>query len=270
MTTLKHLARGTMVATLALAMAGVIHAADKPGKARADDSRDRTQQKTQKTSKQKAAGNLNRGDQHQVQALAEWLSHTNKAEIELSRFAAQRASDPKVKQFAEQMVKAHTQCQQKLEKFTGQRFGSQASDTRGEARNTFEEVDRDAPKKPARTDIARNERPDADDETTVTRRAGFRGDKHATMEQIGKAACDARLKLTRDLLSEYQGRDFDMAYIGQQIASHINMVAQLQAIEQHTTGEFNEVIKEGVKTTQDHLQQARRISAELNNQPRTR
>lgn len=266
MTALKHLARGTMVASLALA--GVIHAADKPGRDRVEDSRDRTQQKT---ANQKTRGDINRGDQHQVQALAEWLAQGNKAEIELSRFAAQRASDPKVKQFAEQMVKEHTQCQQKLEKFTGPGYRSHASADDAEPRTTFNETPKADRKKAVGTDVARNERPDTDDDdAATTRRAGFRGDKHGTMEQIGKAACDARLKLTRELLTEYQGREFDMAYIGQQIASHINMVAQLEAIEKNTTGEFNKVVKEGAKTAREHLQQAKRISTELNTQTRTR
>jgi predicted outer membrane protein len=188
-------------------------------------------------------------DAHLTDALAQWLVNGNKAEIELGKLAQQKASSQDVKQFAQKMVKDHTEYLQKLHKFTDEKEQPIAGlERRTEDRTT------------AQTPPAQK---------VEERVAGFRGDdhgKHATMEKIGKKAGELHLQMTKELLNKYQGHEFDMAYVGQQIAAHTQMLANLKAMEEHTTGEFATVVKEGVQTTEQHLEHAKELSGKLQKQ----
>ena len=206
-------------------------------------------QAPERTQTQTDQQKIGSGESHLTDALAQWLVNGNKAEVELGQLAQQKASSQEVKQFAQKMVKDHTAYLQKLQKFTDEKERPIA----GIERKT--EEPRTAQTQP--------------EQKVEERVAGFRGDdhgKHATMEKIGKKAGELHLKMTKELLNEYQGRDFDMAYIGQQIAGHTQMLANLKAMEENTTGEFQTVVKEGVQATEMHLKEAKQLSDNLQKQ----
>ncbi len=188
------------------------------------------------------------GEKHLTDALAQWLVHGNKAEVELGQLAQQKASSQEVKQFAQKMVKEHTALIQKLQKFTDERETPIAG-----------------------TESREQQRPETQPGQRVEERvAGFRGDNeaaHAAMEKIGKKAGEIHLKMTKELLNEYQGQEFDMAYIGQQISAHSQMLANLKAMEEHTTGEFQTVVKEGIQATEQHFKEAKQLSDQLQKRP---
>jgi predicted outer membrane protein len=71
------------------------------------------------------------------------------------------------------------------------------------------------------------------------------------------------LQMTREMLNEHQGHDFDMAYIGQQIVAHTQMLSKLEAAQNRVSPEFQEVIRKGVQSTNQHLKEARTISDTL-------
>lgn len=188
-------------------------------------------------------------DAHLTDALAQWLVNGNKAEVELGKLAQQKATSQDVKQFAQKMVKDHTEYLQKLHKFTDEKEQPIA----GIERKTEDRTTAQTP--PA--------------QKVEERVAGFRGDdhgKHATMEKIGKKAGELHLQMTKELLNKYQGHEFDMAYVGQQIAAHTQMLANLKAMEEHTTGEFATVVKEGVQSTEQHLEHVKQLSDKLQKQ----
>jgi predicted outer membrane protein len=192
-------------------------------------------------------------DSHLTDALAQWLVNGNKAEIELGKLASEKATSPEVKEFAQMMVKDHSAYLAKVQKFTDEKGQPVA----GADRKTF-----DAP--------AEEKRPAIEEDAKIgepkEQKVGFRGDKHAAMEQIGKRAGEIQLQMTKDLLNKYQGQEFDMAYVGQQIAGHTHMVATLKAMEENTSGEFQTVVKEGLKTATMHLDHAKELSAQLQKQ----
>jgi len=191
-------------------------------------------------------------DSHLTDALAQWLVNGNKAEIELGKLASEKATAPEVKEFAQMMVKDHSAYLEKVQKFTDEKGQPVA----GADRKTF-----DNPTEEKRPIIE-----DAKSDQPKEQHVGFRGDKHAAMEKIGKRAGELHLQMTKDLLNKYQGRDFDMAYVGQQIAAHTQMLANLKAMEENTSGEFQTVVKEGTKTTEMHLNHAKELSAQLQKQ----
>jgi len=209
-------------------------------------------QPQERTAQKPAAEKVGESDSHLTDALAQWLVNGNKAEIELGKLASEKATAPEVKEFAQMMVKDHSAYLEKVAKFTDEK----AHNVAGADRKTFD--DQNEEKRP----IIEKAQTDEPKEQSV----GFRGDKHSAMEKIGKRAGELHLQMTKDLLNKYQGRDFDMAYVGQQIASHTQMLANLKAMEENTTGEFQTVVKEGAKTTQEHLDHAKELSAQLQKQ----
>jgi predicted outer membrane protein len=212
-----------------------------------------TKQPQTRTTKTQATEKVSAEDSHLADALAQHLANGNKAEIELGKLAAEKASSPEVKEFAQMMVKDHMAFLAKVEKFTDEKSQPVA----GTDRKTF-----DTPSEEKRPIIKNEPKTDEPQE----QRVGFRGDKHAAMEKIGKRAGEIELQMTKDLLNKFQGHEFDMAYIGQQIAGHTHMVATLKAMEEGTSGEFQAVVKEGAKTAEMHLNHAKEISAQLQKQ----
>lgn len=225
---------------------------------------DETQKASQTTDKSKKTQEIGAGDSHLVDALAQWLANGNKAEIELGQLAQQKATNPEVKQFAQKMVKDHTEYLQKLQKFTDEKEHTVAGTDQKKSQDDI--ANRSATDQ-RKTDENRAQA--QGDQKIEERVAGFRGDdkhkhgKHATMEQIGKEAGKLHLQMTKELLNKYQGHNFDMAYVGQQIAAHTQMLANLKAMEEHTTGEFGTVVKEGVQATESHLKEAKELSDSL-------
>lgn len=189
---------------------------------------------------------------HLTDALAQWLANGNQAEIQLGQLAEKKASSQEVKQFAQQIVKDHTAYLQKLQEFTDKKLQITSTE------QTFKNDDQ------PKTAQTPNEQPGEE------RVAGFRGDpnKHSTMEKIGERAGEIHLQMTKELLNNYQGHAFDMAFVGDQISAHTRMLANLKAMEEHTKGEFATVVKEGIQTTESHLKEAKELSEQLQNKGR--
>ena len=60
-----------------------------------------------------------------------------------------------------------------------------------------------------------------------------------------------------------QGAEFDKCYIGQQIGAHVGMLAQLRGSKSFANPELQAVIAEGEQMATKHLEEAKKIMAEL-------
>lgn len=95
----------------------------------ADDASDRSavgQTQRDATGAARQAGDrgmMGRDNQKQPepQEIVDHLASSNKFEIELSRLAQQKAQDPQLKQFAQQMIQDHTQAQQQVRQVAEQK-----------------------------------------------------------------------------------------------------------------------------------------------------
>ena len=65
------------------------------------------------------------------------------------------------------------------------------------------------------------------------------------------------------MLGEKQGADFDKAYIAQQCMALMHMIDMLEVTAQHASPEFKEVLMEGRKTTQQHLEHCKTLHKQL-------
>jgi putative membrane protein len=91
-------------------------AAQLPGQDERQGQQQEQQQRQQAGQSQQSSGQSGQVDKH----LAKLLIAKNEAAIKLNEFAQQQAQDQQVKQFASQMVEAHQQLNQKLQKVAGQ------------------------------------------------------------------------------------------------------------------------------------------------------
>jgi predicted outer membrane protein len=175
----------------------------------------------------------------------------NQEEIALSQMALDKAHHDRVKDFANHMVKDHEKFIGKLRKFTPQNASFELNiktDDSGNAKSVDDKSSNNA----ARAG-----------ETTVAK-TGVAG--HSMMDQllaIKRDKAQECLALTRSELKNKQGHDFDMAFMGMQCAAHTSMLAELKALKKHTHGEFAELVADGEKTTQEHLDMAKNIIEDM-------
>jgi predicted outer membrane protein len=64
-------------------------------------------------------------------------------------------------------------------------------------------------------------------------------------------------------LNYEEGQDFDMAYLGMKIASHAAALAELQAIQNVGSQEFQQLVRTAEKKTSDHLERAKELANNL-------
>jgi predicted outer membrane protein len=88
-------------------------------------------------------------------------------------------------------------------------------------------------------------------------------DFQSQMLALQRTAAEQCLAITQRELGEQSGEEFDMAFLGQQIAGHIGMLAKLKASQQFASGNLRNVIQESTQVVERHLQQAKQIKQAL-------
>jgi hypothetical protein len=69
--------------------------------------------------------------------------------------------------------------------------------------------------------------------------------------------------MTKEILNEKQGNEFDKCYVGDQITQHVHMLAKLEASQNHVSPEFQQIIRQGQQTTEQHLKHAQTLAQQL-------
>ncbi len=175
--------------------------------------------------------------QSDLKEMTQMLAIANKAEIEIAELAVEKTETPEVRQFAQRMIDEHTDFMEKLKQFAPH---ERAADTATAA----------------------------DDPQATTAETAVALDEHDKMKQVKKRAIAYKLSLTKQILNQHEGQDFDMGFLGQQIFAHIDMLAVLHAVKDEGNAEFQDLVKEGLETAEEHLTEARRLAKTLENRER--
>jgi len=220
--------RITTLSTLFLAasLVALTGFAQQPGETKAKDAEKQAKQS------QRSKDYGQQGDD-QTAKLAGWLANSNQAEVEISKFAVKHAQDERVMRFAKRMVEDHAKFVNELRKFMPE-----------------VELKREAGEETARgkaKDSGKSQKPKP---AAKRAKAG-----HDMYMRIGIKANQNKIKFTKQVLEEYEGQDFDMGYLGQQISAHINMLSLLDAMKD-----------QGIKTAKARFNQAVAISTQLEDQ----
>ncbi|WP_437193169.1 DUF4142 domain-containing protein [Planctomicrobium sp. SH527] len=219
--------------------------------------------------------------------IASCLTLANQEEINLAKFALERAQDPRVKEFAEKMIRDHEALNQKLQPYAGQRLvtstGTPTFKAEGERQPAATSADRREARQELREQgIAPREareivREGAQQGGALTpgqrpmeQRTGFRGDDASVsdrMFQIAKEAHKNCEQMVREELSKETGADFDKAFVATQIGAHIGMLAHLKAVQPHVSGHLQQIVTEATQTAEQHKQQVDKLMKDLKMAP---
>jgi len=218
---------------------------------------------------------------HADKMVANQLLEMSKGEVDLANFALKHTQNEEVKRFAQQMIEEHSNFNNQLAKFASPEL---ARDLGGQS-PTGTEPGTTAPQKGSRPDAttppgrtgapARPGEPGtgtaadrtAADRTGADRAGADRGSETAAggdpsvqiCEDIGKQIGSS---VQREL-SQYQGSDFDRAYVGQQFWGHVIFVSAAKGAEKHVSQDLQQVLNQGATTGEKHLEHCRKLIRDL-------
>jgi len=177
--------------------------------------------------------------------IAVMLINCNEAEIKLSRYAARHAESDEVRQFADQLVQDHQSMVERLHRFAPEVNTQEA--TASNDRSGGDEEGRD------------QQQDQQQDQQWQQNRGTRQWNDNMVAHQIGERI----VRRSRDELSEKEGNEFDVCFVGQQMVTHQQSLAKLEVLRQYASSQLRDVIDEATETVEGHEQQARDLIKRL-------
>lgn len=182
------------------------------------------------------------------QAIAKKLMMANKAEIELAQLAKQKSKNPKLNQIADKLISDHRQLNEKLQKWepnSGNAQNQGATSRSGIQNSTLQDT------------------PASEQRTGRDRADSMKGNVPQALCAIMDKASENALTMTKEMLQNYDGEEFDMAFVGQQVVAHMMLLAELKAIESQNLEEISQIAGKAASTTEQHLEELKGLAKEL-------
>lgn len=203
------------------------------------------------------------------EAVLKKLHKANEAEVELAKMAQQQTDNPEVRQLAQTIVQDHQALNDELEKclHEEQRTISNAKHSNRTPSTQDDRLDADRiPANQGRTDGEATKQPKLNQ--------GSQSRMQDTVPQelceIEEKACDNALKMTKEMLGNYQGQDFDMAFLGQQLVAHTMMLAELKAIQSAGPEDLQEIAEKAMVKVEKHRDRTKELAKKLEDDRNTR
>ena len=211
------------------------------------------------------------------QALVMIMKKSNDAEIALAQLAQEKVDDQGFRQFTQQLIQDHQSLNQQLDQVAAigngnanRRNAEQPSATQPGAATTNPNQTAN-PSQPGRTVTPTEENaPGAQPNATGQRSEGRQG--RGQMPGMGggrvppmlisimSQACENNLKMTKEMLEQYEGQDFKMAFLGQQIVAHTACLAEMKAIESSGPEQIKAIAKQASPKIEEHLAMAKKLA----------
>lgn len=243
-----------------------------------------SQNRTNYRAAQAAAGSQNPVDHF----LAGCLLAKNKAEVELSQIALQKAENAEVKEFAQKMVQDHQKMIEQLQPLAMQGGASRttsssilgsSSESRGRSATT-EGRTTDTTALPGSSGASQTIPPSGTSATipaadatagtttreTTTTTAGAGNSAVHQLMQIDRQINDRCLQMAKDDLQQKSGAEFDKCYVGNAITAHVHALAALEVIGRQTQGTLAQVAQQAQPNVQQHLDHAKQLMKQLEGQ----
>jgi predicted outer membrane protein len=167
--------------------------------------------------------------------IATCLAISNGEEVALGKLAISKADNAKVRDFAEKMVKDHSDMLAKLE-----RLGGHSGVLEGQAHAAHT-----------------GDRPQLTSSQGGSSAMGF--DFVNMKRQIAQQCLQSAEKMWQ----EKKAPDAEMCYVGQQLVMHQQMIDAATVLRQHASGELKDAIDEGIETAKSHKKHAEHLIEEL-------
>lgn len=190
--------------------------------------------------------------------IANWLALCNQEEVEMGKLASSKTKNEKVREFADHMIKGHSDLLTQLQQFGATTMAlRQDGDARGATATApvapGDNVDRD-------NQVAQPSRPQAQTRTAGNVQGGL--DYQQVARQIAQE-CLASAEKAWNEKGEDKAAECDMAFIGHQIVAHEEMLSTQKVLKQYASPELQVVIDKGIQSSEDHLAQAKDLIKQL-------
>jgi predicted outer membrane protein len=262
---------------------------------------DRSQQARQKVGQEQSAESRVPGKQAKAstvkQVVINEFMNANKAEIELAQLAQEKTDNEELKQFAQTLIDDHQQLKQKLEKVAGKDRDQRGVEPgrrsgRGQSqgdRSPFGGARDEGQTQDSNRRNQGEQRQDRSEQTEGRQTPAFGGtqDDNARRQRGGAFARNASeqssevpeelckildqtaknsLEMTKKMLKEHDGQDFQMGFLGQQIIAHTQMIAKLNAVQSEGPSGLEDFTEQALGKSKQHLKQAKELAKKLEDQ----
>lgn len=217
--------------------------------------------------------------QELVNYLAAKFYLANQCQIELAEMASSQAQSQDVKNLANDIKQSHQQANQKLvnampqlkniEKLSASDSNSNSPNSDFASRNA-NSTDRTGTV--LRDRVQSNERNRQMDRTNRTSRSLSSSGQDPIdgaaqqLLDIERRAIENNHKLTKQMVTDKQGKQFDMCYLGAVIGSHHWMHSELNAIQNVNSPQFTQIVDEADNKIQQHLGTAKELAKKMQDQ----
>ena len=193
-------------------------------------------------------------------AIAKKMIKANEAEIELAQMAMRKTDNEEIKQLTQTMVTDHQKLNEKIKKHCDMKDSGSANRRTSQTQTTQGQLEQTQTSMP-------NQKSTQGMRTLKAQPSGAGASETvpAQLCAISDQACDNALKMTKEMLSEYDGEEFEMAFLGQQCVAHTMMLAELKAIESEGPQELRELCSKAIPTVKNHLQEIKTLASKLGN-----
>lgn len=189
------------------------------------------------------------------QSMAACVALSNQEEVSLAEFASDKTKNDDVKDFTKHLISDHQAFLKKLQKFTPEA-----------SRNSLDEGSRDGSGRAAADDNQRQPaRPIQQTAGQQPQPQGAAPMQQVDMIQLHREIAQQCLADSKKKLSKEDADKFDKCFIGHQIGKHEAMKTTLTVLQRHASGEFAQLLAEGIDTTDKHQKQAEKIMDGLKN-----
>jgi len=216
--------------------------------------------------------------------VAQWLGLYNAEEIALANLAIQHSQNEKVKQFAQTLVKDHTELLNSLHNFGAQvaRLDAAPGQEQPGVAGANPNLNQNPNQNPnlnrnqRARDVVANQLGRNAPDTRTGRPEGQPGVAGAPAAQgmpdffqVNQQIAQRCLAQAQRCWSENKGSEAEMAFVGNQIAMHEHMLATAETLRQYASPELQNVIDKGIQGTQMHLEHAKNLIRTLDQQAST-
>lgn len=198
------------------------------------------------------------------QSMAACLAIANQEEISLAEIAADKAKSDDVKDFAKTVIDDHQAFLKKLQKFTPEARrdsldqttsnGSQVNQAGGPQSRPDRPVQQTAGQQQPR-----QQQPATQQQPTAQQQPATHQATAVDMIQLHREMAQQCLADSKKRMAKEEGDKFDACFIGHQIGKHEAMKTTLTVLQRHSSGEFAQLLADGLETTEEHLKQAEKI-----------
>lgn len=183
-----------------------------------------------------------------INYLAAKMFLMNQCEIEAAQMAIDNGEHQKVVEFAKQLQQEHQQLNDQLtQAMPGLKQVEPVSFASANQQN-------------------QQARSQAGQAGTSGQREQFLDGAAQTLIDIQRRASEKNHEMVQEMLTQKQGADFDMGFVGHQIGTHMWMVSELSAIRDLGPQQFTSIVQQAEQSTEQHLERAKELAKALESQ----